>query len=115
MPLLLRLRPQLWTLLGVLAVCRILTSESRRALWWLPLVFAIWANLHGGWIVGGGLVVVWTAVAFIQWRDDRGQLLLVGIASLAATLLNPYGVNLWVFLAETVRLDRADTAEWQPM
>lgn len=96
-------------------MCRILTSESRRALWWLPLVFAIWANLHGGWIVGGGLVVVWTAVAFIQWRDDRGQLLLVGIASLAATLLNPYGVNLWVFLAETVRLDRADTAEWQPM
>jgi hypothetical protein len=115
LPVLLRLRPQLWTLLGVLAVCRILTSESRRSRWLLPLVFALWANLHGGWIVGGGLVVVWTAVAFIQRRNDRGELLLVGIASLAATLLNPYGVNLWLFLAETVRLDRADIAEWQPI
>jgi hypothetical protein len=115
LPLLLRLRPQLWTLLGVVAVCRILTSESRRARWLLPVIFALWANLHGGWVVGGGLVVVWTAVAFIQWRDDRGQLLLVGIASLAATLLNPYGVALWVFLAETVRLERQDIVEWQPM
>src|SRR4030095_13639376 len=34
--LLVRLRPQLWTLLGVVAVCRILTSESRRARWLLP-------------------------------------------------------------------------------
>jgi len=115
LPLLVRLRPQLWTLLGVVAVCRILTSESRRARWLLPVIFALWANLHGGWIVGGGLVAVWTAVAFIQRRNDRGQLLLVGIASLAATLLNPYGIGLWVFLAETVRLDRANIAEWQPI
>ena len=79
------------------------------------MIFALWANLHGGWIVGGGLVVVWTAVAFIQWRDDRGTLLVVGIASLAATLLNPYGVALWLFLAETVRLERPDIVEWQPI
>jgi hypothetical protein len=115
LPLLLRLRPQLWTLLGVVAVCRILTSESRRARWVFPMIFALWANLHGGWIVGGGLIVVWTAVAFIQWHDDRGQLLVIGIASLAATLLNPYGIGLWVFLAETVRLDRPNIAEWQPI
>jgi hypothetical protein len=115
LPLLVRLRPQLWTLLGVVAVCRVLTSESRRARWILPILFALWANLHGGWIVGGGLVVVWTSVAFIQRRDDRVQLLLVGIASLAATLLNPYGIDLWFFLAETVRLDRPNIAEWQPI
>src|SRR4029079_7981587 len=56
LPLLVRLRPQLWTLLGVMAVCRILTSESRRARWLLPVIFALWANLHGGRIGGGGLV-----------------------------------------------------------
>jgi hypothetical protein len=114
-PSLVMLRPLLWTMIGVVAVCRILTLGSRRALWLLPVVFAIWANLHGGWIVGGGLVVVWTAVAFIQQRDDRAEVLVVGVASLAATLLNPYGINLWMFLAETVRLNRADIAEWQPI
>jgi hypothetical protein len=114
-PSLLMLRPQLWTMLGIVAVCRILTSESRRALWLLPLVFALWANLHGGWIVGGGLVLVWAAIAVIQRREDGVRLVLVGIASLAATLVNPYGVRLWVFLLETVRLGREDIAEWEPI
>src|SRR4030095_3604637 len=109
------LRPQLWTMLGIVAVCRILTSESRRALWLLPLVFALWANLHGGWIVGGGLVFVWAAIAVIQRREDGLRLVLVGIATLAATLVNPYGVRLWMFLLETVRIGREDIAEWEPI
>jgi hypothetical protein len=24
--------------------------------WWLPLIFALWVNLHGGWIVGAGIL-----------------------------------------------------------
>ena len=35
-------------------------------------------------------------------------------ASLAATLINPYGPGLWRFLAETVGLSRRFIAEWGP-
>jgi hypothetical protein len=115
LPLLLTLRPQIWTALGLVLVCRILTSQSPRALWGLPPLFAAWANLHGGWLVGGGLVAIWTIVAILQ-RDPRAwPLLLAGATSLAATLLTPYGIDLWLFLGETVRFGRADISEWQPI
>jgi hypothetical protein len=115
LPLVWTLRPQLWTGVGVVIVCRVLTTESRRWLWALPAVFALWANLHGGWIVGGALVALWTGVAWIERRDERWPLLLVGAASLAATLLNPYGAGLWTFLLETVRFGRDHVSEWQPI
>jgi hypothetical protein len=37
------------------------------------------------------------------------------MATVAATLVNPYGIGLWYFLGETVRLGRADITEWNPL
>jgi hypothetical protein len=42
-------------------------------------------------------------------------MLLAGIGSLAATLVTPYGVTLWTFLAETVGFSREDIWEWLPI
>ena len=114
LPLFTTLRPQLWTAIGVVLVCRILTMGSR-AVWILPLLFAVWANLHGGWMVGGAVLFVWTVMAWVQRQPDRGRLLVVGAISFVATLLTPWGVELWQFLLETVRLERADISEWQPI
>jgi hypothetical protein len=64
------------------------------SVWYLPLLFAVWANLHGGWMVGGAVLFVWTAVVWVQRQPERGRLLLVGVISFAATLLTPYGIEL---------------------
>ena len=115
LPALLTVRPQLWTTIGIVIVCRVLTSSSRRSVWTLPPLFVVWSNLHGGWLVGGGLVAVWTLMAIAR-RDSRGwPLLAAGTCSLAATLLTPYGFGLWTFLAETVRFGRSNISEWQPI
>jgi len=114
LPLLSTLRPQQWTAIGVVIICRILTTRSR-AIWCVPVLFAMWANLHGGWMVGGLVLFVWTVVAWIQRQPERGRLLLVGAMSFVATLLNPYGVELWQYLLETMRQNRADLSEWQPI
>jgi len=45
-----------------------------------------------------------------QWRHWLG----VTSASVAATLLNPYGVGLWTFIATTVRMTRP-IDEWQSL
>jgi hypothetical protein len=94
------------------------TDRGRvRALWYVPLFFAAWVNLHGGWIVGLAVLGVW--MVGDAWRCGSTRwtitLIVVGALSLLATLLNPYGVGLWQFLAETVRLDRADVADWKPL
>lgn len=113
--LILSLRPQIWTGLLLVVVCRLLTARSTSVVWALPPIFALWANLHGGWIVGGGVVAVWTLVGILQRSDARWHLAGAATLSLAATLLTPYGAGLWTFLIDTVRLGRDGITEWQPV
>jgi hypothetical protein len=73
-----------------------------RALWWLPLVALVWANLHGGFLVGLTLVGIYLGVAAVGSlvrRDpaDARRALVFGIvlgAMLLATLGNPQGWRL---------------------
>jgi hypothetical protein len=114
-PQTLTLRPQLWTLVGLVVLCRLLITTPRA--WWLvalPSLFALWVNLHGGWIVGAGLLAVWTA--YHLYRADAPRLLVAAVALLSglATLINPYGWGMWRFLAATVRVSRP-IQEWQPL
>jgi hypothetical protein len=119
LPLTRTIRPQLWTLLGLL----LLISMLQRPLTPLRLIavtglFALWVNLHGGFIVGLGVLGVWCAIeVLVAWRTT-GRLpwmyVAAPVAAVLATLVNPYGVELWRFLAETVRPSR-DITEWQPL
>lgn len=108
------LRPQLWSLLCLVVLLRILTSSHLRSRWWLPVLFAFWANVHGGWFVGLAVLAVWSIVeAWFEPSRRRGLGLLVGLCVLS-TLATPYGWQLWDFLARTVRMTR-NIGEWQPI
>lgn len=114
-------RPQIFSIVlfaALLLVFRRVEHGGRRALWILPAIFACWVNLHGGWVVGLGAVAVWTALNLTPLRSAivaPGHALVVVALCALATLLNPYGIGMWRFLAETVRLDRANIADWQPL
>jgi hypothetical protein len=91
---------------------------SDRALWRLPILFALWVNLHGGWLVGAGVLVIFTAAAAVDRAIParrRARLLIAGVASALATLINPYGPAMLGFLVDTVRPERADILEWSPI
>jgi hypothetical protein len=118
-PIVIKLRPHVWSLLLLVILCRILIEDRRQARWGVPVLFALWANLHGGWIVGFGILAIWTiGDVVIRGRGDlKAPLASVAIAilSLLATLATPYGWRLWAFLVETVRLGREDITEWRPL
>jgi hypothetical protein len=117
MPVAFTVRPQLWTMFFLVLVCRILNAAPSRR-WLLPLVFVVWANVHGGWIVGMGILLIWSLVELVGDATGRPTLwvsLGVPAACIAATLLNPYGLGLWGFMAQTVRLSRPNIIEWQPI
>ena len=114
-------RPQLFSVLffAILLVTMTRIDDGRRRRFLLlPLVIALmalWVNVHGGWIVGIGVLGMWTAARLVDSRIPLAERLILGvagIAAVAATLLNPYGADMWRFLAETVRLGRADIEEW---
>jgi hypothetical protein len=108
------LRPQLWTFVSIAILCRALIDGRWRIRRWLPLLFALWANMHGGWIVGLGVLGVWAAAE--SWSRPgalREWLVLVPACALA-TLCTPYGWKLWAFITQTVRMNRA-IEEWLPL
>jgi hypothetical protein len=114
------IRPQLFSVAIFCAMLYLLREIDRgraRALWYIPLCFAAWVNLHGGWIVGFAALGVWMLGDAWQRRSVRWTIALtaVGAAALVATLFNPYGLGLWRFLAETVRADRPDVSDWKPL
>ena len=50
-----------------------------------------------------------------ELASDRRNIAIAAVASAAATLVNPFGIGLWTFLLQTVRVDRADITDWQPV
>ncbi len=113
------MRPQVFSLVCFSALLVVLASAKAapRRLWWLPPLFALWVNLHGGWVVGLGVLGVWSAARILDTPQPRWQrrLVLVCVLSALATLANPYGWRLWVFVATTVGVDRDDIVEWYPL
>jgi hypothetical protein len=116
LPLSVTVRPQLWSALGLMLL--VLVLDDRRPapgrVAFTAALFAAWANLHGGWVTGGAALALHIALRTLRSPDDAPRWLLLGFCGLAATLLNPYGVELWRFLAATVAAARPDISEWQP-
>src|SRR5829696_6681188 len=112
-------RPQMFSMLLFAAELYLLEAARTRprVVLAIPLLMPLWANLHGAFVVGVGLLVI-EAVAAV-WRRDRPgavRYLLVTAASLAALLVNPWGVRV---LGYAVSLPSSPTvtgivAEWGP-
>lgn len=103
-----------------------MTRRKPRWIWALPPLFALWANLHPGFIAGLGILGIWAIVEiWARHLTDRRPLipghpairdiLLLLVTCGLATLLNPYGPALWGFLQQTAFGPRPDISEWQPM
>ena len=114
-PITLTIRPHLWSWLFTILLARALMGgPSVRKLVGLPLVFAIWMNMHGGVVVGFGLLGIWTAHHLWSGGRLRWLALAIGVVSVMATAISPYGPRLWLFIASTVRIGR-DIQEWRPI
>lgn len=116
LPITTTMRPHLWTLLFLTLESRLLSGSPRQR-YWLPVIFVVWVNLHGGWIVGLGVLGLWSFIEMFEPARKRPSTWLVlGVpaACAIATLANPYGWHLWEFLARTVGLSRPHITEWQP-
>ncbi|HET9050144.1 MAG TPA: hypothetical protein VFO60_00480 [Candidatus Dormibacteraeota bacterium] len=103
-------RGQVVTVLGTAITLLVVTrwrEGSARAVWALPPLLLVWANLHAGFVTGIALaliaavtVAVHRAVGGEETAPVRPLLLATGAAALA-TLANPAGVRLYGYVAST--------------
>jgi hypothetical protein len=109
------LRAQIWTVLGLVILCRLILTGRLRPMAWVPLLFIVWVNSHVGWITGIGLLAWWAAGCLVRGpsRERYGAVAIVAV-TLLATLANPYGWKMWRFLFGVAHLSR-NISEWQPL
>jgi hypothetical protein len=89
------LRPQLYSFLGVALVLEIALGRERPSLL-LPILFAVWANLHAGFLFGLGALAIVLAPRVLRGpRPARIRAIRVGALSIAACLANPNGVRVF--------------------
>ena len=132
-------RTQFVTLLGLALLSWILTrwrEGSASVRWWIPPLFFVWANLHGGFVAGLVLLgLVITTTAILRWLLDRRivqpgswgeplfswkelkRLTVCALISVCLTLANPYGVRLHEEIVDSLfnRFMLDSLQEWQPL
>ena len=125
-------RPHVMSWLFALVWFCVLDSFERRGgrlVWLLPLLMMLWVNVHGGFLIGFVLLAIYWVSAAWQWlalgenkleefltklsaRTRALTLGSVGVLSLAATLVNPYGwrlhVHVYQYLSNRFLMDHID-------
>ena len=91
-------------------------------LWVLPPTFALWANLHGGFTLGLALTGLSLLMILFGWDGavrpvgaEARQVVIAGIATLAATLINPFGPALYLYILDELGAGHVLVSEWQPL
>jgi len=126
------LRPQmlgyLFLILTLIAL-ELFRQGKQRAVWLLPVLFLVWVNMHGSWIVGLATVALYIVAGLVsfqigsletrRWTNaERLRLELVFLLSLVAVPITPYGVRLAGYpftVASTLPISVANILEWQVM
>ena len=122
-------RPQLFTY--ILFLTLVVIIERAKAGWSyslsvLPVLFALWVNLHGGVLAGVGFLGIWIVARIVKAAREVtapairrlgavAGLGLLGLACGCALLLNPHGAELILFLLRTASGPRHDIQEWNPL
>jgi hypothetical protein len=112
-----------------LAILEAYERGNARQLWLMPVVFCVWVNLHGSWLIGLGLFVLYILCGLFDFKKGaieqeglssaaRNRLLMVLGVCVAALLLNPYGWRMvWnpIDMMANQKLNIANVMEWKPL
>lgn len=129
-------RAHMFTFLLLALLLVLLERERKGDRCWLlcwPLLFVIWLNVHGGFVVGAGLLVLYACERFIRVgleELDRGvgkgaavrhavrltrHLFLAVVVTIPLLLVNPYGLDYVPYIWHALAMDRPYMTEWYPL
>ncbi len=101
--------------------------SGRDRLWLMVPLFALWVNVHGSWAIGYAFFVLfvasgftggtWGSIEAVRWTTaEKRKLIVAGVASIAASFVNPYGWRLVAYPFNMLlhqRLNLAVVDEWR--
>ena len=104
-------RPHAFSLLFIILTVFLMVS---RRYWWLPPIFLVWANVHGGVLLGFVLLAGGAAALALTERRVPWRLLLVVLLCLAAATATPLGLSFWTEIPKSLgRIGQYTFDEWR--
>lgn len=118
-----------WVLLIVELILLQLSERYTRLAWTLPVVFLLWVNTHGSWLIGIVVFALYVLVNFVGFAsgsienraaERRGSVRLATSWALSVAMLfvNPYGWRLVFYpfdLAFRQKLNVGNVEEWKSL
>jgi hypothetical protein len=99
-----------FTALLVLTWQKLEQGISSWALFWLA-VFPLWVNVHGGFVVGIGLTLLFCTEKVLR-RESCRLLLWLSTGMLLESWLTPYGPAYFAYLRRALSMTRSYSGEW---
>lgn len=101
--------------ISLLESVRTRQKSPKTLLWLLPLI-ALWANLHGGFVLGILLVFLYGIGALLPPKSNPRPYFAITLTMILVTgLLNPYGFSYWHYILDALALNRNHIPEWRPL
>jgi hypothetical protein len=99
-----------WSVLLLAVLIRLARSRSSYVRWLIPLLFALWANLHAGFVIG------FVYIIYLAIKERKLRWLLILVLAVAASFCNPYGPRLYVEIWRTLSDSslHSEINEWFP-
>ncbi len=106
----------LFLLLELFIIAEFNDKKKTKILFWLWPLFYLWANIHGSFVLGLGILFIWPAIKLIEqklsisrWRQyfldnkiieisDVRAFFVFCLGAFLITLITPYGLELYSFL-----------------
>lgn len=90
-------RAQIFTFSGLVLTFTLLKKSAKKPayLFLFPPLFALWANLHGGFVLGLLALSFFLLQETVKKKKVHSPLFLVLLASILAPLLNPFGAQIY--------------------
>jgi len=109
------LRAQIFTFFLLILLNFLLTLKSKNAKYLIPLVFLLWVNVHGAFVVG--FILLFTQIVKILVNKSNKKslniMLFITIFSFLITLINPYGFQIYDEILRHVAVPLKNLiAEW---
>ena len=119
-------RPHLFSIVGSALTLFLLESERPRRQIYFVLLFAVWANLHGGWLYGLAVIAMYIVGDLVEaalsssgraaWLARTKRDATSFVLAAVATIVNPFGAAIYrevLFAATSASLSK-NMAEFLP-